>query len=130
MCSNLDYHTDGDDFNKMHHDYMMEIMNIIGSAVGENKVEYINVYKDVRFTNGYKWTPYLYKVKEFASNIYKSLNCVSETYVKDKLINKYKEARIAANEAIRMDKYNSDAWIMKYEVLKNESKSSIFETSG
>ena len=37
-------------------------------------------------------------------------------------INKYSEARIAANEAIRMDKYNSEAWIMKYEVLKNESK--------
>ena len=38
-------------------------------------------------------------------------------------INKYSEARIAANEAIRMDKYNSEAWLMKYEVLKNESKS-------
>jgi tetratricopeptide (TPR) repeat protein len=38
-------------------------------------------------------------------------------------LNKFSEARIAVNEAIRMDKYNSEAWLMKYEILKNESQS-------
>ena len=94
MCGQLDpkYHIDNDELNNIHHSYMMEILSILGSLVGEEKVEYINIYKYVLFTDGYKWKSYLYKVKEFASNVYKSINCISETYVKDKLIDKYKEA--------------------------------------
>lgn len=94
MCGQLDsrYHTDGDELNKIHHSYMMEIMNVIGSLVGESKVEYINIYKLIRYSDGYKWTSYLYKVKEVEPKVYKSINCLSETYVKDKLISKYQEA--------------------------------------
>lgn len=94
MCGQLDsrYHTDGDELNKIHHSYMMEILTILGSLAGEKKVEYINIYKYVLFTDGYKWKSYLYKVKEVDSNIFKSINCISETYVKDKLISKYQEA--------------------------------------
>lgn len=93
MCSNLDYryHSDGDDFNKMHHNYMMDILEIIGSLTGEERKEYINIWEDVRFKDGWKWCNYLYKVKEIKPGIYKAINCISETYVKDKLIDKYKE---------------------------------------
>lgn len=94
MCSQLDnrYHTNGDELNKIHHSYMMEILTILGSLAGEKKVEYINIYKYVLFTDGYKWKSYLYKVKEIKPGVYKSINCISETYVKDKLISNYQKA--------------------------------------
>ena len=36
-------------------------------------------------------------------------------------LNKFKEARVSLNFALRVDKYNTDAWLAKYELLKSES---------
>ena len=85
-----DYHTDGDDFNIMHHKYMMELLEVVGSLAGElPKKEYINTYMYVRYgENEWKWNSYLYTVKEINPGEFGRINCICESYI-PKLIEKY-----------------------------------------
>ena len=116
MYGSLQYHEDGDELNNIHHIYMMELLELLGSLAGElPKKEYLNIWK----RSGNKWRPYLYKSvllethKYKNGNIdyaYKGVNCVRESKW-DKVIEKYKaiiEENKKLNNQIVVDSYQKE----------------------
>lgn len=91
---------DGCEINKIHHTYMMELFEIIASLTGNGpKKEYINIWREVRTKDGWKWRTYLYKVMQQISHTYKDghndycfvvVNCIRESNV-ESVIERYKK---------------------------------------
>ena len=90
---------DGCELNNIHHTYMMELLEVIKSAVEGTTKEYINIWKNVRTKDGWRWRTYLYKAIKQVSYTYKDghcdycyvgINCIRESKLGD-LINRYKE---------------------------------------
>jgi len=75
---------------EIHHTYMMELLEVLGSLFDKNiKREYINVWYDKRFKDGWKWRSFLYKLSEIEPGIWKGVNCIRESQW-DNVIEKYK----------------------------------------
>lgn len=91
---------DGCEINKIHHTYMMKLFEIIASLTGNGpKKEYINIWREVRTKDGWKWRTYLYKVMQQISHTYKDghndycfvgVNCIRESNV-ESVIERYKK---------------------------------------
>lgn len=92
---------DNCELNKIHHTYMMEILEILASLTNNGpKKEYINIWKEVRIKEGgWKWRTYLYKAIEQVAHVYKDghcdycyvgVNCVRESKLED-VIKRYSE---------------------------------------
>lgn len=74
----------------IHHFYMMELLTVLGSLFDKTiKKEYINIWYDKRYKDGWKWTPILYKVIEIEPGVWKGINCIRESQW-NKVIEKYK----------------------------------------
>jgi hypothetical protein len=75
---------------EIHHTYMMELLDVLGSLFDKNiKKEYVNIWYDKRYKTGYKWTPFLFKLSEIKPGVWKGVNCIRESKW-DICIEKYK----------------------------------------
>ena len=69
---------------------MMELLEVLSSLFDKTiKKEYINIWYDKRYKDGWKWTPILYKAIEIESGVWKGINCIRESQW-NKVIEKYK----------------------------------------
>lgn len=92
---------DNCELNKIHHTYMMEILDIVASLTGNGpKKEYINIWKEVRTKEGgWKWRTFLYKAEKQIAHVYKDghcdysyigVNCIRESKL-ESVIKRYSE---------------------------------------
>lgn len=94
---------------EIHHFYMMELLEVLSSLFDKTiKKEYINIWYDKRYKDGWKWKSFLYKVIEIEPGAWKGINCIRESQW-DKVIEKYKNI-IEENK-----KYNNDIVINAYQ---------------
>lgn len=130
MYTALNGQEDGCEINKIHHKYMMEILDIIASLTENGpKKEYINIWKKVRIKEGgWKWRTYLYKAIEQVAHVYKDghydysyvgVNCIRESKV-DYVINRYKET-------IKWELENNNEYVSK--LYQNELDDIINRTN-
>ena len=90
---------DGCELNKIHHIYMMEILEVLRSIVEGTTKEYINIWKNVRTKDGWKWRTFLYKAEKQIAHVYKDghcdysyvgINCIRESKL-ESFIKRYSE---------------------------------------
>ena len=90
---------DGCEINKIHHTYMMEILEVLKSIVEGTTKEYINIWKEVRTKDGWKWRTFLYKAEKKIAHVYKDghcdysyvgVNCIRESKL-ESVIKRYSE---------------------------------------
>jgi len=100
LCGALKGKEDNCELNKIHHTYMMEILEILASLTDNGpKKEYINIWKNVRTKDGWKWRTFLYKAEKQIAHVYKDghcdysfvgVNCIRESKV-ESVIERYKK---------------------------------------
>lgn len=112
MYSQFNWEKNKDRFESLkdiHHSYMMELLEVLSSLFDKTiKKEYINIWYDKRYKDGWKWTPILFKVIEIEPGVWKGINCIRESQW-DKVIEKYKNI-IEENK-----KYNNNIVINAYQ---------------
>lgn len=100
LCGALKGKEDGCEINKIHHTYMMEILEVFKSIVEGTTKEYINIWKEVRTKEGsWKWRTFLYKAEKQIAHVYKDghcdysyigVNCIRESKL-ESVIKRYSE---------------------------------------
>lgn len=112
MYSQFNCKNDKDRFESLkniHHSYMMDLLTVLSSLFDKTiKKEYINIWYDKRYKDGWKWTPILFKVIEIEPGAWKGINCIRESQW-NKVIEKYKNI-IEENK-----KYNNNIVINAYQ---------------